>query len=341
VVARRPDEGLALISRSTDAPSYLAEPDQYEFSINLLAHNNRDDLERCIASILRHRHGRALELVIVDNASTDDTLAYLRGLAREGLRGADGTPIDTRVFFADHDMGFAAGRNATMRASRGRIVVLLDTSIEPAGDIWTPMERALADPTVGVVGPYALVTEDLKEFQETEGPPADAVEGYLMAFRRALLAEVGPAEEKFRFYRLMDIYMSFMFKTSGYSVLRVPEVAAWLVKHPHREWYSLSEEERATKSKHNFDIFRRRWHHGESLLVANYVPEHRYVGHDHDHHVGGTHGHAPQELPPPGQAHTHMHQHWPDHAHEHPHLHERRTATGAPGAPRRPPAPRP
>ena len=226
-----------------------------------------------------------------------------------------------RVLFADHDMGFAAGRNATMRASRGRYVVLLDTSIELAGDIWPPIARALDDPQVGVAGPYGLVTDDLKEFRESAGPDVDAVEGYLMAFRRALLPEVGPFEEKFRFYRLLDVYESFMFKTSGYRVVALPEVAELIAKHPHREWYSLTEEERAAKSKKNFDIWKRRWHHGQSLMVANYVPADRWFGHDHPNHRGAGHTHPPEELPPPGVPHTHKHQHWPDHDHEHPHVH--------------------
>src|SRR6266511_3548754 len=241
-------------------------------------------------------------------------------LALGGLRDAHGATIPLQVLFTDHNMGFAAGRNATMRASRGRVVVLLDTSIELCGDIWAPLERALADEQIGVVGPYGLVTDDLKEFSEHTGPDVDAIEGYMMAFRRALLPEIGWFEEKFRFYRLLDGYESFMFKTSGYRVVAVPEVAALIEKHPHREWYSLTEDERATKSKKNFDIYKRRWHHGQSLLVANFVPSARWFGHDHPHHLG-AHTHAAEELPPPGTAHNHRHQHWADHDHEHMHVH--------------------
>jgi cysteinyl-tRNA synthetase len=226
------------------------------------------------------------------------------------------------VLFADHNMGFAAGRNATMRASRGRSIVLLDTSIEVRGDIWTPLACTLADPSIGVAGPYGLVTDDLREFRESAEPDVDAVEGYLMAFRRALLLEAGWAEEKFRFYRLLDIYYSFMFKTSGYRVVATPEIATRVEKHPHREWFSLTEEERATKSKKNYDLFKRRWHHGQSLLVANFVPGDRWFGHDHPNHLGARHTHAPEDLPLPGQPHVHLHQHWPDHAHEHPHYHD-------------------
>ena len=321
-----PDRDLWTVSRSADVPDCQDQPDRYAFSVNLLARNSRDDLARCIDSILRHRGGRCIELLIVDNGSTDDTLGYLRTLAREGLRDASGERIDVRVLFADHDMGFAAGRNATMRASTGARVILLDTSIEIAGDIWTPIEAALDDPEVGFVGPYALVTGDLKEFAETNGPDADAVEGYLIAFRRSLRPEIGPAEEKFRFYRLLDIYLSFFVKAAGYRVVRSAQVAERIVKHAHREWYSLTEFEQANKSKKNYDLFRDRWHHGESLLVANAAEGNLMRGHDHPLHLEATHTHAPGELPPLGVAHVHEHRHWPDHSHSHPHVHDHNSA---------------
>src|SRR5579864_3262575 len=127
----------------------------------------------------------------------------------------------------------------------------MDTSIEVNGDIWEPLDQPLADHDMGIVGPYGLVTDDLREFREDAGPDVDAIEGYLMAFRRALLPEVGWIDERFRFYRLMDIHYSFFYKTSGYRVLTVPQVAERVIKHPHREWFSLSEDEQATKSKKN------------------------------------------------------------------------------------------
>jgi cysteinyl-tRNA synthetase len=325
VLPRRPEDEFTAISSSTDVADNTQQPDLYEFSVNLLAHNSREDLERCIESIRKHVYDRNVELVIIDNGSTDDTLAYLQQLARGGeLVGAYGQRIAMQVLFADHNMGFAAGRNATMRASRGSCIILMDTSIEVTGDIWEPLEKTLADPSIGVAGPYGLVTDDLREFREATGPDVDAIEGYLMAFRRELLPEVGWIDEKFRFYRLMDIYFSFFFKTSGYRAVTTPSVAERIEKHPHSEWYSLSEEERATKSKKNYDIFRARWHHGEGLLVANFNAEHLWRGHDHAHHVGGEHAHPAEELPPPGVMHTHEHRHWPDHSHTHAHYHETR-----------------
>lgn len=325
VLPRRPEDEFTVISSSTDVPDNRKAPDLFEFSVNLLAHNSREDLERCIRSICRYTANRSIELVIIDNGSTDDTLSYLQQLARnDDLTGEHGQHINLRVIFADHNTGFAAGRNATMRASRGHVVVLMDTSIEVTGDIWEQLSQPLSDVHVGVVGPYGLVTDDLREFQEAAGPDVDAIEGYLMAFRRELLSEVGWIDEKFRFYRLMDIYFSFFFKAAGYRCLVLPSLAEQLKKYPHREWYSLSEDEQATKSKKNYDIFRDRWHHGESLLVANYNPKNRWFGHDHPYHVNGEHTHSPEELPPAGTMHSHDHRHRPDHSHDHPHYHNQR-----------------
>jgi cysteinyl-tRNA synthetase len=324
VIPRRLEDEFRILSSSTDVPARLSDPDQFEFSINLLAHNSRDDLERCIQSLCRFAYGRALEVVIVDNGSTDDTLGYLQQLARSGdLTGEQGERIALQVLFADHNMGFAAGRNATMRASRGRYIVLLDTSIELNGDIWEPLATLLADPVIGVAGPYGLVTDNLRDFSEAPRPDVDAIEGYLMAFRRALLPEVGWIDEHFRFYRLADIYVCFFFKAAGYHTITAPLVAQRLIKHPHREWFSLSEDERATKSKKNYDLFRARWHHAQSLLAANFQPHNCWFGHDHPRHLEGNYTHAPTELPPVGVVHTHIHKHWSDHAHEHPHYHIR------------------
>src|SRR5262249_10174163 len=133
-----------LISSSADAPLLLTEPARHAFSVHLLAHNSRTDLERCAASVVRPAPTPALRLVILDNGSTDDTLDYLRRLEREGRVGN----VPVRILFADHNMGFAAGRNASLRTSLGHITLMLDTSIEVNGDIWTPLAHLLEDKTI-------------------------------------------------------------------------------------------------------------------------------------------------------------------------------------------------
>lgn len=315
---RAADQEFVQITHSSDILDGLDAPDQYQFSINLIAHDNREDLQRCIEALLRYRAETSFEIVVLDNGSTDDTLSYLQALARTGLCDSSGRAIELRILFADHNLGFAAGRNASMRASRGQIIVLLDTSIELKSAIWEPLAQALAHPEIGLVGPYGLLTADLKEFTEQNSGDVDAIEGYLMAFRRTLLEEIGWMDERFRFYRLLDIHTSFFIKAAGYRVVALAELAACLIKHPHWEWSSLSDDERMARSKKNFDIYYRRWHHGQSLMACNYTAGMRWFGHS----CQAGHVHSPEELPPQGQPHSHTHQHWADHAHSHSHCHD-------------------
>ena len=125
----------------------------------------------------------------------------------------------------------------------------------------SPLETALKDPAAAWCGPFGIVTSDLREFDEAPEPgPCDAVEGYLMAFRREVLTEVGGFDEKFRWYRTADIDWSFRVKDAGLG-------CAWsplpVTKHEHRAWAAATEAQRASWSKRNFyrflDRYRDRW----------------------------------------------------------------------------------
>ena len=91
----------------------------------------------------------------------------------------------------------------------------MDTSVQPTGDVVTPLVGALDDPTVAVVGGWGLVSTDLRRFEEAPAGDVDAIEGYLQAFRRADAIERGPLDERFRFYRNLDIWWSLVLRDAG------------------------------------------------------------------------------------------------------------------------------
>ena len=112
--------------------------------------------------------------------------------------------------------------------------MLADLAVEPTGDVLGPLAEAFEDPSVGVAGPWGIVSADMREFTESPGPEVDAVEGYLLATRRELLAR-GLMHEKFRWYRHADIDLSFQLRALGKRAVVVPLPAA---KHTHRGWTS-------------------------------------------------------------------------------------------------------
>ena len=232
-----------------DVGSVLDQPATFEFSVHWVVQGWPEDAGRGIEAFRRHHPGRNVQHVVVDAVQTDP--------AR--------WPQDVELVALDQDHGWAVDRNAGLKRTRGEIVVVVDGSVEPAGDVLTPLSDALADETVGICGPFGIVTEDLREFRETDGPDCDAVEGYLMAFRREILDKAGFFDEKFTFYRTADIEFSFRVKDQGLKAIVVPVP---LERHEHRMWTNTPEEERARLSKRNFYRFLERWRGRTDLTVS-------------------------------------------------------------------------
>jgi len=254
-----PVEGSGdVMTRSADIPSLLGEPDSVDATIGMVVTNALDDLRRCVDSIIRTcSRGRAsFELLVVDNGSTDGTRTWLAERMASEPR--------LRVVTADHNLGEGAGRNTALKQARGHIVVLVDTSIEFSSDPIPALCEALAEPEAGAAGAYGLVTESLRCFEATDDTDVDALEGYLFAMRRDRVHEVGLMDEKYRFYRNLDIDYSYQIRDHGYRLVRVPGLP--LIMHPHRIWNSLGEEQREALSKKNFNRFLNRWRERSDLV---------------------------------------------------------------------------
>jgi cysteinyl-tRNA synthetase len=231
-----------------DVPSALDEPATFEFSVHWVVQGWPEDAVRGIDAFRRHHARREIQQVVVDAADTDSAI----------------WPEDIELVPLDRDHGWAADRNAGLRRARADVVVVIDGSIEPAGDVLTPLAEALEDPSIGIAGPFGIVTDDLREFRDADGTECDAVEGYLMAFRREILTTAGLFDEKFAFYRTADIEYSFRVKDQGLRAIVVPLPVE---RHEHRMWTNTPEDERARLSKRNFYRFLERWRGRTDLTV--------------------------------------------------------------------------
>jgi len=251
-------KAASIISSSDGVASLLGRADEVEFTISIAARQGCVELDRCLSSALEGAGGVSAELIVLDNGLEGTCAAHFDDVAREDGR--------VRVFHADHFLGAAAGRNVTLRQARGRYVVMLDTSVEVKGDIFGPL-RELLDEGAGVAGRWGVVTDDLRSFEEAgSSGEVDAVEGYLMAFRRDLLSEIGLLDEKYRFYRHLDLDLSFAARTKGYTA--VIDTTLPVARHEHVEWAATPPEERERLSKRNFYRFLHKWGARTDLLVA-------------------------------------------------------------------------
>ena len=85
-------------------------------SVVVLSHNRLKDLQQ---NLCRWCEGRIsnLEIIVVDNASSDGSAQFLQQLDEAGK---------IKAVLHDHNLGVAAGRNAGFRLAKGELIVCLD-----------------------------------------------------------------------------------------------------------------------------------------------------------------------------------------------------------------------
>lgn len=240
--------------RPEEVASVLDRPPSVGFSVHWIVRGWPEDVARGIASFRRWPPGaRPVQHVIVDDAGTDPSF----------------WPDDVELVPLVDGVGWARARNCGLRRSSGEVVVIADGAVEAAGDVLSPLGDALGEPTIGVAGPFGIVTTDLREFHRSEGVgpgrDVDAIEGYLMAFRRETLEAAGFLDESFAFYRSCDIEYSFRVKERG---LRTVVVPVPVLTHEHRAWTHTPPDRRDALSRRNFYRFLDRYRDRFDLTVA-------------------------------------------------------------------------
>ena len=107
-------------------------------SVVIPSYNRLHCLPRAIASVLAQSH-RALELIIVDDGSTDGTHDWARDFA---------CPIPFTFHPLERNMGAAAARNRGIALAKGTYVAFLDSD-----DVWHPEKIARQLAAIAAAGP--------------------------------------------------------------------------------------------------------------------------------------------------------------------------------------------
>ena len=113
-----------------------------ELSIVIVNFNGGTHLEGTLESLAVHPPAVPCEIVVVDNASTDDSLAAAR------------RRHDVRVMALPRNSGFSAANNVGIGATTGRLVLLLNNdTLVGEGALDALVSKLDADPKAAVAGP--------------------------------------------------------------------------------------------------------------------------------------------------------------------------------------------
>lgn len=113
-----------------------------DISIIILNWNTKKLLADCIDSILAHGAGVNYEIVVVDNHSSDDSVAMLREKYPQ-----------VRLLANEENLGFAGGNNQGVRIADGKYILLFNSdALMTPGALQTMAEFACSHPRAGMIG---------------------------------------------------------------------------------------------------------------------------------------------------------------------------------------------
>ena len=112
----------------------MSDGGEPRLSVVVVTHDSRDAVRHCLPALV-DQLADGDELVVVDNASSDATIAAVR----------DAAPA-ARVLEQDDNLGFAAGANAGAAAATGELLLFLNPDAEPAPGFVEAIRRPAREP---------------------------------------------------------------------------------------------------------------------------------------------------------------------------------------------------
>ena len=224
----------------------MRDPDQITLSVIIVNRNTADLLVTCLDHIFRSDLSDRPEVIVVDNGSTDDSVA----------RARDAYPEIT-IIEAGRNLGFAAANNRALQEARGDFLLLVNTDALLEKDCAPKLLDLMhSDPTTGMAGPQllnedgslqtsyeavpTLATETLnrsllkrlfprrfpgKSRRVDAAEPVEALIGAVMMIRRKALEQVGAFDEDYFFF-LEETDLAVRMRRAAWKVVHEPRAKA-------------------------------------------------------------------------------------------------------------------
>lgn len=222
-----------------------------EKDILIVAHNQFNFVKNCIESI--QHTTQDYHLYIWDNASDEETAAYLRS-----IEGAD-------VERSEENLGFIIPNNRLVAKGKSPYVILLNTDVVLKQDWHQIMVGWLqAHPNVGAVSCLGgLLDEKMMGITGALGASIDYVAGWALCFPRKVYEQVGLFDEtNLKFAYGEDSDFSLRLKEAGYGLYALA-CGDDIVKHwgnkTASEVYKVLQDKMAETFRVNHEYLQTRW----------------------------------------------------------------------------------
>jgi len=241
-----------------------------KISVVILTYNNLEFTQACLKSVENHTRYPNAEIIIVDNASTDETPDYLKAYQKAHPQ--------VRVILNDDNKGFAAGNNVGLRAATGDYLVILnnDTYVTD-GWLHGLVRHIRRRPDIGLVGPVtnnigneAKIELDYHSMAEMQREArayterhvndlleVDTVAFFCVALSREVYETVGGLDEDFGLGFFEDDDYCRRVAEAGYRIAIANDV--FVHHHLSASFKKLGDKKRQALFDENKAIYEKKW----------------------------------------------------------------------------------
>lgn len=216
----------------------------------IIPNYNGRDLLQSVLGALSHQTFSDFEVIFVDDASTDDSVAFVEkffGPQAFPNGGQQPSWQELRVIVNRQNMGFACSCNAAADVARGSVLVFLNTDTEPEWEWLEELARAVcANPQAAMVTSKMLLFDERTQlhtagdllgtdgiprnrgvWQEDRGqfdndPAIFSGSGGATAYRRDVWRMLGGFDEEFWMY-IEDVDYGFRAQLAGWEAVFAPK----------------------------------------------------------------------------------------------------------------------
>jgi len=193
-----------------------------DLSIIIVNYNNSKLLEECLRSVYSSTHKATLEIIVVDNASSDDSVHMVKSLFPE-----------VKVIENKENLGFIKATNQGLRIHDGRYALLLNDDTVTKDKAFDKMLQFMdKNPKAGACGPKLLNPDGTiqrqgsllgKRFWRSPHPKeVGFLMGAALMVRKEVIDKVGILDENFFFYT-DDLDWCKRIKKAGWKIYFLPE----------------------------------------------------------------------------------------------------------------------
>lgn len=229
-----------------------------DLSLIIVNWNVCDLLRRCLASIELNRGNLSLEVIVVDNASSDGSVTLVEQEFPQ-----------VRLIASKENLGYTGGNNLGAKEAQGRYLFILNPDTEIVGNALQQMVAYLDEhPEVGGVGPQLLYPDgsiqssrrrfpqlmtafflgtplgwrwfpnnklaylyNMADKADHEIQPVDWLVGAALMIRRETWQAVGPLDEEFFMY-FEEVDWCYRCHQAGWEIHYLP--TAQIIHHEHK-----------------------------------------------------------------------------------------------------------